>query len=849
MDSGNITETEMRYLIEQYSGENVNKVLSTSLLTHPFQMSGSRNHMHSVHYAQHIMINNPETPRNFTGWENQFGKYLNSFEKADANYEIIAKIPRHSSFPDMNYLLVLREMGTKSYTVMKVSHYEKLSDNHGYLRPMTPIDYKRPGARINKDDIVFQAESLDSFGNYRYGRNFKVTNLFIPEVKEDSIVVSKTCAETTRYDLITKTEYAINKNDILCNIYGDLNDYKVLPMVGEDVTEKGILFAVRKMNKKNISADFTSNALMNLYYTDNKFKANGKVIDIDIKVNDLEELENDPHREQLSQLYKDQFRYNSEIVNVLQPIVNDRTNVISDRLEHTLFNAKNYISPNIKYSSRTGNFEFAHITVYTVENCGLTVGSKLTNRCGGKSIVGAIWPDEYMPVDEYGRRADVIICSNGIIGRTNPEQLFDQLISFISDIIMIRMKEMKSSKDAIELMCNYLTDISPEWGLYVRKHYKSKPKKEQDELLQNLYKSPNGIMVYNPPVHNSIGWDKLKEIVTKYDITIPFIRMCKEYNVSKEIIDLYETQGNLDKVENLLENYTFVSEKTKGKKKGEKDTYQEIEFGIHNIDETTNQLKLSKKDYEANKWIDNYSWDDKNEVGIDQLTAGDDAYPDDIVSWINTAQVLDAEWDSNKFSESQAENYKNPFNSTKSRVFKKNDNTLIREFVSSHPVIIGDVYMFVLKQLPDAMFSARSIGSMNPLGLPNKSVKKAEIGKPFGDTPNQISDMETTDLKNLVDPEQVLRFLAIGSTSPELRLQKAGSLLFDDPSRHHSVQTEDGLISNTIPARMAYSYMSALGFELGDTNEEDPYEFLDGVDYRSIPELMKKAGIVPEETV
>ena len=91
MDSGNITETEMRYLIEQYSGENVNKVLSTSLLTHPFQMSGSRNHMHSVHYAQHIMINNPETPRNFTGWENQFGKYLNSFEKADANYEIIAK--------------------------------------------------------------------------------------------------------------------------------------------------------------------------------------------------------------------------------------------------------------------------------------------------------------------------------------------------------------------------------------------------------------------------------------------------------------------------------------------------------------------------------------------------------------------------------------------------------------------------------------------------------------------------------------------------------------------------------------------------------------------------------------
>ena len=112
MNSANITEEEMKYLIEQYSGENINKVFSTGLLSHPFHAAGPRQHMFSVHYTQHLMLDNPESPRNFTGWEKQFGKYLNSYMKADKNLEIVAKINRHSSFQDMSYVLVVREQGT-----------------------------------------------------------------------------------------------------------------------------------------------------------------------------------------------------------------------------------------------------------------------------------------------------------------------------------------------------------------------------------------------------------------------------------------------------------------------------------------------------------------------------------------------------------------------------------------------------------------------------------------------------------------------------------------------------------------------------------------------------------------
>ena len=40
--------------------------------------------------------------------------------------------------------------------------------------------------------------------------------------------------------------------------------------------------------------------------------------------------------------------------------------------------------------------------------------------------------------------------------------------------------------------------------------------------------------------------------------------------------------------------------------------------------------------------------------------------------------------------------------------------------------------------------------------------------------------------------------------------------------------------------------MSAIGLEVGDMTEPDPYEFLDGVEYKSVADLMKKAGLDEE---
>lgn len=846
MDSANISEEEMKYLIDKYSGENVNKLFTTGLLTHPFESSGPRLHMFSVHYAQHVMLKNPETPRTFTGWENQFGKYLNSFYKSDKNWEIVAKIVRHQSFPEIAYLLVVREIGTNNYDIIKVSHYEKLSDQHGYLRPFSYMDDKVPGNTIRPGEFVYKANSLDEFGNYRYGKNYKVAYLLIPEVKDDAIVMSESAAKNTTFDLITKTELIINKNDVLLNIYGDLKNYKSFPVVGEDVNDKGILIATRKMDKKNLSADFTDMALMNIYYTDNKFGAHGKVVDIDIKVNDVDELQKDLHRNQLFEIYNDQYRYNQEIINVLQGIVNDKRNRTTDKLDNALYNARNYVQPNIKYSANS-NFEFAHITIYTCETQTLTQAMKTTNRCGGKAVVSHIWPDEMMPVDEYGRRADVIASANGIIGRANIQQVFEQHINFTSDMIEEKMKKIKEPEKAIELQNAYFKYMSPKWGDYNIEVDKRRSKKDREEYLEALYRSKNGLYVYDPPAFGAIGWDIIKNISKKFKIKPSKVKMCKQYKVTPEIAALYDTKETIDRVKDFMENYVFDTSTNIVKKKEGKKSVLGLEktFNEYTVDDARNQkenpLKLSSKDYKENKWTDDYVWS-SDEIGYEDIgNASDDE--SDLVHYINTVQELEGQFEKYDFIMNQCKD-KNSFDTTKSKVYKLDDETIVREFVSKHPIVIGDVYLMILKQMPSAAFSARSLGSMTPLGLPNKSAKKIEVGKPYGDTANQFSEMDNTDLKNLVDPKKVSRFLAVQSTDPQMRSECAEMLLFGDPTRLHDLPySDDEIDCDTIPARQLVAYLSAIGLEIGDIDEEDPYEFLDNVHYKNIPSLMKKAGI------
>jgi hypothetical protein len=308
--------------------------------------------------------------------------------------------------------------------------------------------------------------------------------------------------------------------------------------------------------------------------------------------------------------------------------------------------------------------------------------------------------------------------------------------------------------------------------------------------------------MYNPPAHNAIGWEILKRVARKYKIKTSKVKMCRTYHVSPEVSAMYSSAENIESIKGIAENYVFqttdkITKTKEGKKTVTKVEHVPDEVGILHVNDNKNVLKLSKDLYKENEWVDDYVWSDGEvaETDIDDKSFE----PDDLVSYINRVQAYEAEWNSEEFKENQL-NKDNSFDTTKARVFKKDDRTLVREFTSKNDIIIADVYMMVLKQMPDAAFSARSLGSITPLGLPNKSVKKSEVGRPFGDTCNQMSDMDNNDLKNLVDPEKVNRFYAVQSTNSQLRSDMARSLMFDDPTVLHDLPINDNEVTDNIPA-------------------------------------------------
>jgi hypothetical protein len=387
--------------------------------------------------------------------------------------------------------------------------------------------------------------------------------------------------------------------------------------------------------------------------------------------------------------------------------------------------------------------------------------------------------------------------------------------------------------------------MSPEWGEYNKEVDKTRTKKEREDYLKALYESRLGLYMYNPPIEGAIGWSKLKEIGRKYNIKVSKVKMSKKYIVPEEIAAKYDTKENIDKVKDFMENYTFDATSKTLKKKDGKKTITETSFdqNAYSCEDIgkKNALKLKKKEYEENKWVDDYVWSD-NDVGLEHM---EDPNNNDtaLENYINTIQALEGEFEKDDFILNQTKD-KSSFDTTKSKVYRIDKNTIVREFVSKYPVVIGDVYLMVLKQMASAAFSARSLGSMTPLGLPNKSMKKSEIGKPYGDTANQFSEMDNTDLKNLVDPKKVSRFFAVQSTDPQMRSECAEMLMFADPTKLHDLPyTDDEIACDTVPARQLVAYLSSIGLEIGDTDEVDPYKFLDGVKYKSIPELMKKVGI------
>ena len=143
------------------------------------------------------------------------------------------------------------------YDVIERKDVEDLTEKYGFQYDNSGINNYKVGDTIHKGDTLSKSTSYDEYGNYGFGKNVKAMYLVDLDTLEDAIVVSESLAKSMKSTEVEKVKVPINDNDFLLNLYGDNDNYKAFPDIGEFTNDK-ILCVKRRIINSQILFDLKS---------------------------------------------------------------------------------------------------------------------------------------------------------------------------------------------------------------------------------------------------------------------------------------------------------------------------------------------------------------------------------------------------------------------------------------------------------------------------------------------------------------------------------------------------------------------------------------------------------------
>lgn len=789
-----VTKEELENLNEKFSGENCNKMYSSGLLFDTGHNAGARLIMSSAFVGEQWVIPvNPDFPLIYTGYENAFGKYADSITKSEKNFKVISVISKFPNFPRHIYVYVVQDIFTGVFDVIEVKHYESYSESHGYLKPFTVGDLFNINDIIPEGTIISRAPTLDEYGNYCMGVNAKVATVSWNAVEEDGYLVSDEFAKKTKYQQIEENGITINNNIIMINRYGNNEVFKFMPDIGEYVKD-GIICSYRELNFNFASSETTKFALSNTIESDFSIPGKGKVIDIDVYINNEDEFNNNKNRFQLMKYWVISKNYHQNILKVLTPIVKNKDKKCSYRLRMLYEKSRDFLNPDLKFTSNNGAFEFAYIQITTAYEDHLKEGSKLTNRAAAKGVITHIIPKSMMPRDKYGNVADIVKCPPGVVGRGNSYQLYEHELNYISFHIRMKMAEAvnKGIDKQFSILFDYLEIIDIEQANELKFAFYKLNEYEKTEFIADAIK--NGIRIRLKKDFSVDLYKIMKKLYEKYNIKPDRVRV--EFEVTKHgfsekllnsIKDNYfglfkDKDGNI--LNTFVTPFNINEENEISKMVNEKDYVFKDEFTVLGPDNEPYLVRPNKDNkYEAIKPV----------------------YEEKLID------VIEKNWTDETY------------------VTEVGENTYKISVLTEEPVIISDEFFLILKHTPEGKLSARYIGSTSPLGLPNKT-SKTETNGPVSGTPIKYGEMELFNAGIRVDKDLVYRHLSIVSKNPDLRSKMCRILLFMDPTTYHNLPDPVTDVCDDISAKILNAYNFCLGIEVMDREEDDIYTPFDDYD-------------------
>lgn len=420
-------------------------------------ISSSRKQMFASHLSQCLVIHGATPKRIQSGAEVKYGRATFN-KKIREDSKILHILPFYQlnrqgvdvikSNPET--LIIFENIVTGEIDCLSMTEYCSNHTQFGYRYKNTAAAKDLyPGKQIAGNTVLQDSPSVADDGNYKYGIELNVVMATLPGSAEDGIIVSEEALPWLKSYAYDRRRIEWGSSNFAINLYGDDENYKAFPDIGDYVRSDGLMMALRSYDESFNPIDMHATALREPSYTFDKLvhvEPGAKVIDI--------RVHHDISRPSLSGAIcnAQALRYDSasrEFYKALLKIYSGLEYNMGSRLKvsHRL---KNYVKtayslaaeetppgqrrPEVRIQKHYKGAARDDITVEFVLQYETipTVGNKATDITGGKGVFVKVVPTADMPVDDQGNRAHLVVDPGATISRMNITRLYEQFYNACS---------------------------------------------------------------------------------------------------------------------------------------------------------------------------------------------------------------------------------------------------------------------------------------------------------------------------------------------------------------------------------------------------------------------------------
>jgi DNA-directed RNA polymerase beta subunit len=449
-------------------------------------VSSPRAVMDNSHFASHIPLLRPDEKLIKAGIEYELGKTINDV-RVEQDCTVKALIPRYGGqgiTPPSHTVIVEYEKNDKIYIdFIEAVSYKSQHNFFGYPLEMTAdlenISYNSP---LNQGAILAKTASYGKEGSYNYGLNANVAFMSHPSVSDDGFVISESFAKRAQFTSITRRVININKNTIPLNLYGDSKVFKFIPNIGEKVREDKLLCALRERNDWFSVADMSTRSLSEF---DPNFDS-ATYVNADSTVIDIIITRGNYAKPEFSSVLTNQLdHYAAMLVNYHQSAIDKFEKLMAEKKAlygHTedirltprmhRFMTDCYIKVSMagpsknKLCHRKLPIDQYRIEVVTMSVITPNYGYKLTDIHASKGVNCLTLPDDQMPMNSEGVRADLITDNTSTISRMNLGRAYEAYLGAMCRDNRSRLIRKLAENYGVDFLNNPNRDV-----LYYMKSY------------------------------------------------------------------------------------------------------------------------------------------------------------------------------------------------------------------------------------------------------------------------------------------------------------------------------------------------------------------------------------------